>query len=72
MGVQFPYLIRQIPNQSRPGNYRQLHGYPSNIGGKLGTFQGYTTIEHILLEGLVCTDTEKSEIIEMLRGGVIL
>lgn len=72
MGVQFPYLIRQIPNQSRPGNYRQLHGYPSNIGGKLGTFQGYTTIEHILLEGLVCTDTEKSEIIEMLKGGVII
>lgn len=72
MGVQYPYIIRQIPNQSRPGNYRQLHGYPSNIGGKLNTFQGYTTIEHILLEGLVCTDTEKTEIIEMMKGGVII
>lgn len=72
MGVQYPYLIRQIPNQSRPGNYRQLHGYPSNIGGKLNTFQGYTTIEHILLENLVCTDTEKTEIIEMMKGGVII
>lgn len=72
MGIQYPYLIRQIPNQSRPNNYRQLHGYPSNIGGKLSTFQGLTSIEHILLEGIVCTDVEKSEIIEMLKGGVII
>lgn len=72
MGVQFPYLIRQVPNQSRPGNYRQLHGYPSNIGGKLNIFQGYTTVEHILLENLICTDAEKSEIIEMMKGGVII
>lgn len=72
MGVQYPYIIRQIPNQSRPGNYRQLHGYPSNIGGKLSTFQGLTTVEHILLDGLVATDIEKSEIIEMMKGGVII
>lgn len=72
MGVQYPYIIRQIPNQSRPGNYRKLHGYPSNIGGKLSTFQGLTTVEHILLDGLVATDVEKSEIIEMMKGGVII
>lgn len=72
MGVQYPYLIRQIPNQSRPGNYRELHGYPSNIGGRLETFSGYTSLESILLEGFVATDAEKSEIIEMCKGGIII
>lgn len=72
MGIQYPYIIRQIPNQSRPGNYRQLHGYPSNIGGQLRDFSGYTTIEHILLDGVVCTDAEKQEIMSTLQGGVII
>ena len=72
MGVQYPYLIREIPNQSRPTNYRKLHGYPANLGGNLGSFTGYTAVETIRLDGVACTDEEKSEIIELLRGGVIL
>ena len=72
MGIQYPYLIREIPNQSRPSNYRKLHGYPANLGGTLGSFTGYTAVETIRLDGIPCTDAEKSEIIELLRGGVIL
>ena len=72
MGIQYPYLIREIPNQSRPSNYRKLHGYPANLGGTLDSFTGYTAVESIRLDGVLCTDAEKSEIIELLRGGVIL
>lgn len=72
MGIQYPYLIREIPNQSRPSNYRKLHGYPANLGGNLGSFTGYTAVESIRLDGIPCTDAEKTEIIELLRGGVIL
>ena len=72
MGIQYPYLIREIPNQSRPSNYRKLHGYPANLGGNLGSFTGYTAVETIRLDGVACTDAEKSEIVELLRGGVIL
>ena len=72
MGVQKPYLIRQIPNQSKPSNYRELHGYPSNIGGKLADFSGLTTIESIKLTGVICTENEKEEIMTMARGGVII
>lgn len=72
MGIQYPYLIREIPNQSRPSNYRKLHGYPANLGGNLGSFTGYTAVESIRLDGIPCTDEEKSEIIELLRGGVLL
>lgn len=72
MGVQYPYLIRQIPNQSRPGNYKRLHGYPANLGGNLGSFPGFTSIESIKLSGIVCTDEEKNEILELLRGGVFV
>lgn len=72
MGVQYPYLIRQIPNQSRPGNYKRLHGYPANLGGNLGSFPGFTSIESIKLSSIVCTDEEKNEILELLRGGVFV
>lgn len=72
MSVQYPYLIRQIPNQSRPGNYKMLHGYPSNIGGTLGSFSGFTSLESILLDGVSATETEKREIMEVCKGGVII
>lgn len=72
MSVQYPYLIRQIPNQSRPGNYRMLHGYPSNIGDTLGSFSGFTSLESILLDGVSATETEKREIMEVCKGGIII
>lgn len=72
MSVQYPYLIRQIPNQSRPGNYKMLHGYPSNIGGTLGSFSGFTSLESILLDGVNATETEKREIMEVCKGGIII
>lgn len=74
MGVQFPYLIRQIPRQSLPdkGYYRQLNGYPCNEAGKLSDFSGYTAIESIELSGIGATQEEKTEILNMLVGGVIV
>lgn len=69
MGVMYPYLIREIPRQSLPYQYRELCGYPSNIGGNLGSFPGYTAVESIKLE-CGATDEEKQMIVDLLRGGV--
>lgn len=69
MGVMYPYLIREIPRQSLPEQYRELCGYPSNIGGTLGSFPGHTAVESIKLE-CSATDEEKQMIIDLLRGGV--
>lgn len=72
MAIQKPYIIRQIPHQSLPSNYRRLNGYPSNIGGTLGDFSGYTCVESIELTGISATADEKREILSLLTGGVIV
>lgn len=74
MGVQYPYLIRQIPHQSLPdkGAYRRLNGYPCNKSGALSDFQGFTCIESIELSGVGATEDEKTEILNMLSAGVIV
>ena len=72
MAIQKPYIIRQIPHQSLPSNYRRLNGYPANIGGTLGSFSGYTCVESIELTGISATAEEKREILALLTGGVIV
>ena len=71
MSIQKPYLIREIPRQSLPENYKSFAGYPSNLGGNVGSFSGFTAIETIKLR-VSATDQEKAEIIELLRGGVFV
>lgn len=74
MGVQTPYLIRRIPYQSLPdkGYYRRLNGYPCNQAGRLLDFEGFTAVESIELSGIGATQEEKTEILNMLTGGVII
>jgi len=72
MSIQRPHLIRNIPHQSLPDNYRHLNGYPANIGGALGEFSGYTAVESIELTGINATDEEKAEILSILNGGVFI
>lgn len=73
MAVQKPFIIRSIPRQSRPDNYRYLNGYPSNIAGPIGArgFRGYMEIEKIQLEGIDAFEQEKAELEALLRGGVL-
>ena len=74
MGIQYPYLIRQVPHQSLPdkGYYRRLNGYPCNKAGTLSSFSGFTCIESIELSGIGATQDEKTEISNMMSAGVIL
>lgn len=67
-----PFILRRIPRQSLPSNYMQLNGYPSNIGGKLSDFSGYTEIQQIQLSGVNLTEPEIAEILDTLKGGVII
>lgn len=73
ISVQKPHLIKFIPNQSRPGNYRHMHGYPANIAGPIGSggFRGYMELDTIELDGIAATDTEKNEIAALCRGGIL-
>lgn len=73
LGVKVPYVIIEYPNQSLAENYKHFVGYPSNLYAKLGDLSGYTECEQIIATALRNqTDSEMSELIEALKGGVYL
>lgn len=72
LSIQYPYLLRTVPNQSLPKNYQDLEGYPSNIAGPLTKFSGFTAVETIDLNGLDATKEEIDEIKQLLIGGVYI
>lgn len=72
LGMRYPYLMIEFPNQSLANNYRHFVGYPSNMGSKLGNLKGYTEVEQVIPEGFWGTDDELAELMEALKGGVYL
>ena len=72
IGVQKPYIIKRIRRQSLPNNYRSLKGYPSNMYGTLSQLTGYAEVDDIQLNNIPAMESERKEIIELLKGGVLL
>lgn len=70
--VKQPYLFLTTPRQSYPDGYGRVCGFPSNIGGVLRGFPGYTVVEDIRLNNLVATSSEVEEIYQLLKSGVIV
>ena len=71
MGILTPYLIIHRPLQSLASGYNHFKGRPSNISTNLSSISGYTEIESIHLDGIACTENERSEIRALLYNGVI-
>lgn len=72
LGGQIPYIIKTIPRQSLAKNFRGICGYPANISGTLGSFSGFTVVDSVNLQGIPGTDSEVAEILQYLKGGVIV
>lgn len=72
MGTQKPYLIAERPKLCAPASQNAYTGYPSYVTAKLSSLSGFTQIQDIHLENIACTETERAEILNSLRGGVIL
>lgn len=73
LGVRTPYIIIEFPNQSLADNYKHFVGYPANLTGNLSQFSGYTECEQVIVNATSGqTDSELSEVIETLKGGVYL
>lgn len=74
MGNQIPYFIITRPRLCKPKNQDFYKGYPSFIQTTLGDLdgKGYTEFDTVILAGLYLTDTEKSELLNILAGGVYL
>lgn len=72
LGNMQPYIIIRKPVLSYPKKYASYYGYMSNITAVLGTLKGYTKVKEIHLDGLQCLESERLELEELLKNGVIL
>ena len=72
MGKQSCYVVITRPRQSLAADYNKFVGYPSNITVNLSSMSGFTVVENIHLEGVLATDEEKDEIVQLLQEGVII
>jgi len=71
MGITYPYFVIMRPMQSIPDNVQAFTGFPSNILLPLNDVSGFTKVEYVHLENISATETEKAEIMSLLKEGVI-
>lgn len=67
--VMFEFEIQDLDDTS---NAVELRGYPSNASGQVNNFSGYLEIQEIKLNCPSATESEKSEIIQLLNSGVYI
>lgn len=72
MGQKKPFLIitRDVPYEAQ--NRGRFEGMPQQLTAVLKSQKGYTRVKNINLEGIACTEEEKSMILSKLQGGVII
>lgn len=71
MGARTPYLILTRRRPYDANGYSELYGYPSNKTVFLNNCSGYVKVKDIRLE-TAATDSERLEIENLLKGGVII
>ena len=72
MGEESPYLIYYRPNKPLVENQAAFTGFPSYKTGTISSFSGYTLFLDAHIESVSCTSAERDEIMQLLKGGVII
>lgn len=72
MGSKVPYIIISRPQTAMANKFETLSGYPSNTYTPLSACKGFTQVKYCHVENLSATDSEKQEIEQLLKEGVIL
>ena len=71
LGVPYPYLIIERPEQAKVANPAPVIGLVSGRTLPLGSLSGYNIIEHVHLHGIAATGEELQEIERLLYEGVV-
>ena len=69
---QKAFIIIDYPVYYPPTNYAHDYGYPCNLSMKLGNCKGFTKCANVDVDGLSCTEEERTELKRLLEGGVYL
>ena len=72
MSEESPYLIYYRPNKPLVENQAAFTGFPSYKTGTISSFSGYTLFLDAHIESVSCTSAERDEIMQLLKGGVII
>ena len=72
MSLNYPYITITQPILAYSDNEHKYKGYPSYMTRRLSQCSGYTKVFDCHVEGMSCTEEEKSTLLQMLKGGVIL
>ena len=70
LSVQTPYIFFDTPQLRQASNFRQLHGYKSNVYARLGDCTGFVSVNYIDLKGINAPDVIKQRIYDSLINGV--
>ena len=71
-GTQFAYAIIERPRLSTPAGYNNFIGNTLNVTMNIGDCSGFTMIEEVHLDGVLCTENERDELLKLLKEGVII
>lgn len=71
LSENYVYLAITRPKQALPADQNKFLGYPALMTANLSVLEGFTRIKDIHLENMPCTSEEKTEIENLLKGGVI-
>lgn len=71
MGIQYPYLILEVPRMCTADHQNVYLGYPSFMTVTLENLTGYNEVSVNHLENVPCTAAEAEEIVDILQKGVI-
>lgn len=72
LGVRRPYLIIERPRMCMPEQYQRFNGFPAMYTQSLSSCSGFTQVQQVQLTGMTATNPEQSEILQLLKSGVIL
>ena len=72
LATDTPYIIITEPNKPLLDNQGMFTGFPSYKSGTLGSFSGFTQVIDAHVEGISCSEEERSRILSWLKEGVII
>lgn len=72
MATNVPYLCISVPNKPYLDRQQKFTGFPSYKSGLLSDFSGFTQVIEAHVEGISCTEEERTKILAYLKEGVIL
>ena len=69
---QYPTFMFEILEIDESPYLNELYGRPSNASGRIADFSGYLEAEDIMLICPIATDSERQEIIDLVRSGIYI